>query len=468
MVNFMKIYPSLWAAGLLSAILAFTALPAPAPAATSPTLFSMDAAGYQQRGGLVYLEVYLMVQRDGLTFVPADTGHQALLQITLNLHSPDTLLSSTTWEVVDRVDDLGEVTPRQKLPDIQPYNLPPGLYTVEGLVKDVHGDTTYRRTMDLELAAFSDSLLALSNIELATQLERSDQTNKFTKNGFLVLPNPQRLYGSAMPMLYYYMEIYNLQGTEGEFTVDRIIQDANRTEVKRLPQKQVPKVGGNVVEVDGFSVASLTTGTYYLVVEVHDPAADTAATEESKFFVYRPEDAGRLSDRQSGGDEESREILAYTDQEIEEAVDGIRFLLNDTQWRNLQGLNPDGKRQFLVRFWKEHDPNPTTAVNEFRQAFEQRKDVANSRYGVFDREGWKTDRGRVYVLYGEPDHIEYHTHDMETRAYEIWQYDSIEGGVIFAFVDRNNYGDYRLVHSTKNGELRRPDWYEIEASIRRK
>jgi hypothetical protein len=50
----------------------------------------------------------------------------------------------------------------------------------------------------------------------------------------------------------------------------------------------------------------------------------------------------------------------------------------------------------------------------------------------------------------------------------LWNYDSIEGGVYFVFVDHSNFGDFRLVHSTKNGEPNRPNWFDQEAAIQRK
>ena len=74
------------------------------------------------------------------------------------------------------------------------------------------------------------------------------------------------------------------------------------------------------------------------------------------------------------------------------------------------------------------------------------------------KEGWKTDRGRVYLIYGGPDEIERFPNEIETRPYEIWHYESVEGGVIFVFADITGFGSYQLVHSTKRGELRDDSW----------
>ena len=42
--------------------------------------------------------------------------------------------------------------------------------------------------------------------------------------------------------------------------------------------------------------------------------------------------------------------------------------------------------------------------------------------------GWKTDRGRIFILYGEPSEIERFPNQMDTKPYEIWHYNDIEGG----------------------------------------
>jgi len=75
--------------------------------------------------------------------------------------------------------------------------------------------------------------------------------------------------------------------------------------------------------------------------------------------------------------------------------------------------------------------------------------------------GWKSDRGRVYIMYGAPDDIERNVNAMDTYPYEIWRYNQYEGGVLFVFLDKNNSGMYQLVHSTKEGELSDPNWEDF-------
>ena len=102
---------------------------------------------------------------------------------------------------------------------------------------------------------------------------------------------------------------------------------------------------------------------------------------------------------------------------------------------------------------------PGTPRNEFKMEYFERVAYANAHFKYNFKEGWQTDRGRVYVTYGKPDDVERHPFEADQRAYEIWKYDNLEGGVEFVFVDLSNaMNDYGLVHSTARNELRDDNW----------
>ena len=73
-------------------------------------------------------------------------------------------------------------------------------------------------------------------------------------------------------------------------------------------------------------------------------------------------------------------------------------------------------------------------------------------------DGWKTDRGRILLVYSKPDEIERFPSSSDSREYHIWHYYSLQGGIYFIFADKRNMGDLELVHSNARGELYDPDW----------
>jgi GWxTD domain-containing protein len=95
-----------------------------------------------------------------------------------------------------------------------------------------------------------------------------------------------------------------------------------------------------------------------------------------------------------------------------------------------------------VRFWHETDPDPSTPENEAFNAYFTRIAIANQRFRTEGIEGWRTDRGEVYVALGEPDEtFETQPGQVGGRVLE-WVYTNLR--LALYFVDENGFGRYRL------------------------
>ena len=121
--------------------------------------------------------------------------------------------------------------------------------------------------------------------------------------------------------------------------------------------------------------------------------------------------------------------------------------------------NDEERDQFVEAFWWRRDPTPDTYENEFKVEHYRRIVYANDHFAA-QGPGWKSDRGRIYIVYGPPDDNDRHPNESELRPYEVWTYNDIQGGVIFAFVQRSSTGDYELVHSTHRNELHDDNWMQ--------
>ena len=75
----------------------------------------------------------------------------------------------------------------------------------------------------------------------------------------------------------------------------------------------------------------------------------------------------------------------------------------DEERNTFKALKSDDEReQFIEQFWLRRDPDPDTDANEYREEYYQRIAYANEHFssGI---PGWKTDRGRIYIMFGPPD-----------------------------------------------------------------
>ena len=152
----------------------------------------------------------------------------------------------------------------------------------------------------------------------------------------------------------------------------------------------------------------------------------------------------------------------------------VRWIISDEERAAFKQLSNDEERdQFIEGFWQRRDPTPDTVENEFKEEHYARIAYANEHFAA-GIPGWKTDRGRIYVMYGKADEIESHPsggqyqRPMEegggstsTFPFETWRYRYLEGvgqEVIIEFVDTCMCGDYHMTmdRSEKDALLMTP------------
>ncbi len=156
------------------------------------------------------------------------------------------------------------------------------------------------------------------------------------------------------------------------------------------------------------------------------------------------------------------EYAAMTEKELDTQFDQSQYIASDRERDVYASLKGDtAKRKALFDFWNSRDANPATAANEMKAEYFKRIGYVNLNFHSGRREGWKTDRGRVYVVYGPPDDIDHHFNDTNMKPYEIWSYFSVQGGVKFIFGDRLGISDYKLMHSTHRSEIHDEEWVHM-------
>jgi GWxTD domain-containing protein len=141
----------------------------------------------------------------------------------------------------------------------------------------------------------------------------------------------------------------------------------------------------------------------------------------------------------------------------------VAYIITDEEKKAFKKLATDEEReQFIEIFWRRRDPDPDTEENEYREEHYERIAYANEHFasGI---PGWKTDRGRIYIMYGPPHEKESHPMggqyerpinqgggSTSTYPFEIWFYRYLPGvgsGIEIEFVDPTGTGEYRIARS---------------------
>jgi GWxTD domain-containing protein len=150
--------------------------------------------------------------------------------------------------------------------------------------------------------------------------------------------------------------------------------------------------------------------------------------------------------------EKKEPLSEWSRQWLEEVVP---YIITDAEKSFFLSLPNEAERgKFIQNFWDKRDPNSQTPENEFKLAYYRRIAQANKRFGSESIAGWRTDRGRIYILLGPPHDIQRvfnETSDFSAQSVskEIWDYWNLPNprlpyNMQFVFVDTLNTGNFRL------------------------
>ncbi|MBN2090481.1 GWxTD domain-containing protein [candidate division KSB1 bacterium] len=422
--------------------------------------FNQDTSLVELYYGLYYNADSLEMNNNASTFL-----------VSLRISHDNQMVFNNLWQVENRATMTGNENNQQMLVDVLRYLLTPGIYNFKFVARDVSCPTLIDSLefREVVIRKISDKDIAMSDIELAQTISPANPQNKdrFYKNGYRVIPNPISLYDETNNQAYYYIELYNFQANikESYYHIQRTIFDNYGLPIPSLPVYKKKKLvrGDDAVEVGMFSIAQVPDGKYTLEIAVLDSAGANKSTSRSSFFVHNPQvtplDRASLPEETQVA---NSEIAFLSPEDIEILLGVTRYFLNDQDKEVITGLTTlDAKKLFLYRFWKGHDVNAETPVLESLKQILTSIQNVNSNFGGMKTPGWQSDRGRVYILYGKPSEVQYYPNLADFKEFQAWSYDHIENGVVFIFGVLGGFGDFRLLHSTKTGEIYNDSWLDL-------
>jgi GWxTD domain-containing protein len=424
-----------------------------------------------------------------IRFVPTDTLYEGRLRVTVELwDAAQKRVGYVQQEARAQVMDAAAASD-SLLGEIYSLGIveKPGKYhyrvTVEdmnvarmGLVYKMKNQKRQGRVEgDIDMGAWLFREPGLSGLEPAWQIGPRTENALFARGPYEVLPQPSRSFGLYKDAVSIYYEIYDAPpGPEARsYRVrTRIWNTAGDTLFTDLDSLHVTEGSAwpHAMVVDA---SAFPAGRYTIRLDLSRDGSPVSASSQAEFDMIWAPDSWRV-DADAYYDVAATALLS--------AKDAIAF----------RALSIGEKEVRIERAWKDADPSPETAENEMREEFNRRVAYANARFTVF-QSGMFTDRGRVYIRYGEPDEtkveripvndktlgyalgntIPEQARDRltniesgvaDSRPYEIWTYDDrgseigthygtndLTNGMKFVFVDDQGYGEYVLRYSSNSG-----------------
>jgi GWxTD domain-containing protein len=327
----------------------------------------------------------------------------------------------------------------------------------------------------IDLSAWLYRDPALSGIEFAWALRPRTGESPFDRGPYEILPHPSAHFGLYNDSVSVYYEIYGAPPPpEGRtYRIRTTIWSATGDTLHSSVDSLRVTEGVAWPHAMSFDIASYPRGHYQMRLDILGPGDAPAASTQAAFDVlWSPE--------------------SWLPDAADYCEAAAATLLDADEAKRFRTLSRGEKEALLEDLWRKLDPTPDTAENEVRRMFQSRVAYANAHFTVFTR-GMFTDRGRIWIRYGEPDEIKIErmpTIDRSTlgrqiedlppsaqealtrndtgttdfRPYEIWTYQfrgrelspghrlsEISSGMKFVFVDEQGYGEYLLRYSSTTG-----------------
>ncbi|MDP4173678.1 MAG: GWxTD domain-containing protein [Bacteroidota bacterium] len=129
----------------------------------------------------------------------------------------------------------------------------------------------------------------------------------------------------------------------------------------------------------------------------------------------------------------------------EYAIKMLKYIASESEIEKITQYSGIKLYWALLSYWKKYDPTPETAFNEIMEEYYQRVDYAINNFSlVSTKNGAETDRGKIFIKFGQPQNIE-RTYSSSKDVKEIWHYNAPQKE--FVFIDKTGMGNFVLNQS---------------------
>ncbi|MFQ5771993.1 MAG: hypothetical protein ACE5HX_15770, partial [bacterium] len=239
---------------------------------------TMDLAQYQDSDRRPYLEIYYSFPEASVKYMAnSDGSFSSRIVMAMQIYKENSLWASDLWKAEKTIEDTSKIKENSQMVDMVRYFLDePAQYRIVIHARDMNQEGTMDSiATHIKTKKYSPNNLELSDVQLASHIRKpSNQSSKFVKNHYEVIPNPTLVFGEGTPILYYCFEAYNLlnnvPGTK--YKCLAFLKDSNGSVVAGLgkPAHTKKKKYDFSVEIGMINISKLPTGQYFFVYGISD------------------------------------------------------------------------------------------------------------------------------------------------------------------------------------------------------
>jgi GWxTD domain-containing protein len=363
------------------------------------------------------LDLYLEIPNDGLQFKKNSSTKELTANISYTVkvtnETNQIIINETYTESINVPSADAKTYKDDSKYIVQTYPLNIGNYSSTITFKDNNSKNELSKNFNFRVVdniadeIFTSDMMIVSNYEIEASGKK--KITPSVNNNLGVLKN-----------FYVFFEIYNKTNAAQDVNYSYLVTDNKNNPVVLRDSKYNLNPGVNKI-IEKLSTDNIMIGDFKL----------------------------ELKDNASGKILETKNITnRWTDfpiaiKDIDVALAQLQYIATSEEMDALRSAKTNlEKEKKFIEFWKKKDPSPATPRNELMIEYYNRIKIANERYSHYT-EGWRSDMGMVFIIYGNPSNIDRHPFENQTKPYEVWDYYDINRQ--FVFVDDSGFGDYRLI-----------------------
>lgn len=366
--------------------------------------------------GQTRVDVYIQVPYTEVQFVKSETGFSGGYRVTVSVFDEDKekLIVEKMWNEKIETENFDQTNSSKNFNlSRRSFNLIPGDYVFRTAVEDRDSRKTNVSESSFKVRDLSDDV-SVSDVMMIASKSVVNGSNK-------ILPNVSKNVMNQKEGIPLFYEIYS--DTTIPIRIDySILDDKKEVIFKKTDGREISKGNNQIFYTIIDSTISL--GNYIISVSIKNIKNNNLA-EVNKSFI-------------------SRWIgFPVIVKNLEEAVEQLTYIASSEEIDYIEnGETEEEKINRYLDFWKKKDPSPSTEENQVFNEYYRRVAYANANFSHYV-DGWKTDRGMVFIILGAPNNVDRHPFDYNSKPYEVWEY--YELNKQFVFVDQTGFGDYRLI-----------------------
>lgn len=451
-------------------------------AGLSTKVFALEAvvnhAIFYDQKGKPFTEVYWQVNTLSLHYLSDSSGNiSAKINTIITLRTDSGIIYQNAYPLYTTPFNPAEGD-APAVVDIAKAFLPEGLVHIElTLYENGHRDKDFHYSDTIRIVPHKTAFY--SSLQLLDTSFKSNSYGAFAKNGYQQLPRSLNFYDEGQQRLNVYHELYQTSSIPSlEYP---LIQTTWISRTKAGGGMQSLEFKDTIAKPEpflnfrhSFSLASLASGNYFVNASIRGKA-DTQLATVSSFFQLLNKNPVAIVDTEKSTETEDdnsagtilnlgRTFVAKYNMPQLRAI--LKMMIPTASPSDLNTINgflakPDELyiRYFVYNhFALENKNDPEKAW----KAFTARVREANKYYSAGGKMGYETDRGKVYLRFGEATEVVSVPNESGAQPYEIWRYNAggeIKTAALFLFYSPPSaIGSMILLHSTVPGQKFNPNW----------